>query len=218
MAMPELDRLDFTLPDFTRLAWVSDHARDVWQPRLGRIGTAWLEIEWRAVLAGARRCALTMVTPEDFMNRGAEWAGEGLNALPVEMAGISGQPYSATGVPFRAGEPFVFRFVIGVPADVALFKKAWDAADQELIGDLLGYPGCCREFFRRTWVDDALVDTTWPMAVGTVEAARGAAPSDITTIDVEGPPQSSGAGWVPAPFPIFRVASTAKRRSSSPIA
>ena len=188
--MPEravdLDRLDFVLPDFTRLAWVSDRAQATWQPRLARITTAWFEIEWRAVLAGVRRCALTMCTPEEFLDRGAVWAGEGLNALPVEMAGQSTQPYSATPAALRPGEPFVFRFVVGAPADVAMFKKAWDAADQELIGDLLGYPPCCREFFRRTWVDDALVDTTWPMAVATTASTR-----DGTTIEVEGPPQSN---------------------------
>ena len=73
----DIQRLDFTLPDFTRLAWVSDHAKEVWQPRLSRITTAWLEIEWRAVLAGVRRCALTMVSPEEFMDQGAVWAGKG---------------------------------------------------------------------------------------------------------------------------------------------
>lgn len=181
-----MDRFDFTLPDFTRLAWVSDRAQEVWQPRLARITTAWMEIEWRAVLAGVRRCALTMVSPEEFMTRGADWAGEGLNALPVEMAGVSGQPYSATGVPYRPGEPFVFRFVIGRPADVVEFKQAWDDADQEVIGNLLGYPSCCREFFRRVWVDDAMVDTTWPMAVATAGATNGTA-----TLDVEGPPESN---------------------------
>src|SRR5262245_23530154 len=155
-----MDRLDFTLPDFTRVAWVSDRARDVWQPRLGRISRAWAEIEWRAVLAGVRRWALAMVGPEEVLAQGGGWAGGGLNALPVEMAGVSGQPYSATGVPYTPGAPFAFRFVVGRPTDVVAFKSAWDDADQERIGNLLGYPSCCREFFRTVWVDDAMVDTT----------------------------------------------------------
>ena len=77
--MPErevdLDRLDFVLPDFTRLAWVSDHAQETWQPRVARITAAWLDIEWRAVLAGVRRCALTMCTPEEFLDKGATVGG-----------------------------------------------------------------------------------------------------------------------------------------------
>ncbi|HWC39179.1 MAG TPA: class I SAM-dependent methyltransferase [Acidimicrobiales bacterium] len=185
-ASAEMERLDFRLPDFTRLAWVTDQAERVWRPRLERIATAWAETEWRAVLAGVRSCAVTMASPEDFLTMGAAWAEEGLNALPVEMTGVSGQPYSATGVPAQAGQPFVFRFVVGRPADVAAFKKAWDDGDQEVIGDFLGYPPCCREFFRRVWVDDAMVDTTWPMAVSTAGAEAG-----TTTIETTGPPEAN---------------------------
>ncbi|TMM18441.1 MAG: class I SAM-dependent methyltransferase [Actinobacteria bacterium] len=181
-----MERLDFTLPDFTRLAWVTDQAERVWRPRLEDIATAWAETEWRAVLTGVRSCAVTMASPEEFLTMGAAWAEEGLNALPVEMMGVSGQPYSATGVPAEAGQPFVFRFVVGRPAEVAAFKKAWDDGDQEAIGDFLGYPPCCREFFRRVWVDDGMVDTTWPMAVATAGAAPG-----TTTIDVTGPPEAN---------------------------
>ena len=78
--MPEpevdLDRLDFVLPDFTRLAWVSDHAREAWQPRRGRITAAWLDIEWRAVVAGVRALrARRSCSPEEFLDKGPEWAG-----------------------------------------------------------------------------------------------------------------------------------------------
>ena len=178
-----MQRLDFTLPDFTRFMWVSDQARDVWHPRLERVTNAWLEIEWRAVLAGVRSCAVTMASPEDFLAQAPRWAEEGLSALPVEMVGLTGQPYSATSTTAQPGEPFLFRLVIGRPSDLADFKRAWDVADQEAIGDLLGYPRCCREFFRRVWVDDSMVDTTWPMATAT------AAPSDAegTLVEVDGP-------------------------------
>ena len=35
------DRLSYVLPDFTRVSWVSDPARHVWEPRIQRIGAAW---------------------------------------------------------------------------------------------------------------------------------------------------------------------------------
>ena len=35
-----MQRLAFSLPEFTRLAWVSDQAREVWEPRLARLGAA----------------------------------------------------------------------------------------------------------------------------------------------------------------------------------
>lgn len=179
------DRLDFALHDFTRLAWVSDGAREVWEPRISAILKAWSQIEWRAVLAGVRTCAVTMASPEEYLERGQEWAQAGLGSLPVEMTGASGQPYSATSTPLEAGRPFQFRFVLGRPEDLVGFKEAWDAGDQEAIGTLLGYPACCREFFRHVWVDEAMVDTTWPMAAATGE------PGDDGTVDVHGPPQSN---------------------------
>jgi SAM-dependent methyltransferase len=162
-----MQRLDFVLPDFTRVAWVSDRARAVWEPRLTRIITAWSEIEWRSVLEGVRSCAVTSATPEQFLKVGAVWAENGLNALPVEMLALSGQPYDATGRRPEYGQPFVFRLVVGRPRDVAEFKAAWDAGDDEQIGTHLGFPDCCRSFFRDVWVRDSMVDTTWPMATAT---------------------------------------------------
>src|SRR5215813_11210230 len=58
----ELDRLPHVLPDFTRVSWVSDRAHGVWEPRIARVGAAWNQIEWRSVVSGVRRCALTSVS------------------------------------------------------------------------------------------------------------------------------------------------------------
>ena len=181
-----MDRLDFTLPDFTRIAWVGDRAREVWAPRLGRIGTAWADVEWRSVRAGIRSCAVTMASPEEFLAQAPRWAEAGLGSLPVEMVGVSSQPYSATSVGVEPGRPFQFRFVVGQPETLATFKRAWDDADQAAIGGLLGYPPCCREFFRRVWVDEAMVDTTWPMAAATTSPT-----GDATVVEVDGPPQAN---------------------------
>ena len=70
------DRLSYVLPDFTRVSWVSDAARGVWEPRIQRIGQAWSEIEWRSVIAGIRRCALTSVSADRLVARSTEWAGQ----------------------------------------------------------------------------------------------------------------------------------------------
>lgn len=181
-----MERLPFTLPDFTRLLWVSDTARDVWAPRLGRITKAWLDLEWRVVAAGVRRCGVTVASPESFLELGATWAESGLTSLPVEIQGAGGSNYASTSVPVEAGKPFVFRFVVGRPTDVLAFKRAWDAGDQAAVGGLLGYPPCCHQFFRRVWVEQGLVDTTWPMAVGTASPVNGA-----REVGVTGPPEAN---------------------------
>ena len=179
------DRLDFVLPDFTRLAWVSDPAREVWEPRLQRIIEAWMQIEWLSSAAGVRACGIVMATPEQFLKQAPIWAEHALSPMPLQMLGISRQSYSATTVAVVPGEPFAFRFVLGSPSDVASFKRAWDAADQREIGQLLGYPSCCRDFFRNVWVEQNMVDTTWPMACNTVAAVAGT-PS---ILELSGPPE-----------------------------
>jgi hypothetical protein len=181
-----MERLDFVLPDFTRLSWVSDAARDVWEPRLGRITKAWLEIEWLAVLSDVRRCGVTMASAEELIARSGEWVKRGLSALPLEIQGASGHSYSSSGRKAVLGEPFVFRIVLGRPPDLAEFASAWDAGDNRGIGRLLGYPPCCVDFFQAVWADQKLVDTTWPMALATMSLPKGA-----NAIEVTGPPEAN---------------------------
>jgi 2-polyprenyl-3-methyl-5-hydroxy-6-metoxy-1,4-benzoquinol methylase len=157
------DRLPHVLPDFTRLSWVNDRARSVWEPRIARIGSAWAEIEWRSVASGIRRCALTSVPSDRLVLRSTEWAASGLSMMPVAMSGTS-PGYASTSVAPRVGEPFEYRVAVGALADVAALKHAIDAGDDGTMGRLLGFPDCCIAFFRRTWVDEGCVDTTWAMA------------------------------------------------------
>src|SRR4029453_10011851 len=156
------DRLAHVLPDFTRLSWVNDRARSVWEPRITRIGSAWAEIEWRSVECGIRRCALTSVASDQLVLRSMEWAARGLSMMPVAMSGSS-PGYASTSVAPRVGEPFEYRVAVGALADVAQLKHAIDAGDDGTMGRLLGFPDCCIAFFRRTWVDEGWVDTTWAM-------------------------------------------------------
>lgn len=155
-----------SLPDFIRVSWVSDGARSVWEPRLARIRAAWLEIEWLSVLHGVRRCAVTKANPQAFVRRAGEWAARGLNGLPFSIEDLGEYSYQNTGRPPRVGSPFAFRIVIATPANVSSFKRAFVERQDDEIGQLLGYPTCCRDFFRAAWVSSNVRDTTWPMAAG----------------------------------------------------
>jgi hypothetical protein len=181
-----MDRLDFSLPEFTRMSWVSDRARDVWEPRLRRITKAWLDIEWLSVAAGLRACSLTLASPEGLLAEAGRWAMHGLGALPVEILGTSDESDPNAGLPAHPGGALVFRLAIGTPRNAVDFKNAWDASDQETIGRLLGYPRCCHEFFRDVWVEQGLVDTTWPMAVASAGGSNGS-----TRIDIRGPRETN---------------------------
>ncbi|HEY9420080.1 MAG TPA: hypothetical protein VIW92_01575 [Thermoanaerobaculia bacterium] len=168
-----MERLGFLLPDFTRLAWVNDAARSVWEPRFRRITRAWWEIEWRSVAAGLRPCAVVVASPDDLLGWPAVWLRQGLCFLPLE---IQGAPEGS----------LVFRLVLGLPRDLAAFEEASRTQDHAEVGRLLGHPACCYESFRRVWIEDGLVDATWAMAVASSAPEPGAA-----AIEVAGPPPAN---------------------------
>lgn len=159
-----MTRLDFRLPEFTRYAWVSDRAREVWGPRITRIQAAWSEIEWRSVAAGVRPCAHRIVEPAALEALTARMAGAGLAVACFGEVGWSASPYTSASAPAVPGQPVALRVAIGSPEANAAFCAAWAAGDQARIGESLGYPACCQRFFQRVWVDERCMDTTWAMA------------------------------------------------------
>jgi hypothetical protein len=172
-----MERLDFELPEFTRLCWASDAARDVWEPRFRRITQCWLELEWRSISAGVRSCGVTIVSAVDLIARAGDWARLGLSGMPLEIVGDETQ---------RAGESLLYRVVVGAPADVGAFRQAWDAGADDDMGRLLGYPACCVEFSRHVWEEEALTDTTWPMAQRTAASETG-----TQCLELESPPETN---------------------------
>jgi hypothetical protein len=111
------ERLTYVLPDFTRISWVGDRARATWEPRIQRIGQVWFEIEWRSIVAGIRRCALTSVLADQLVARSTGWAADGLSTMPVAMSGVA-SGYSSTSVSPRTGEPFEYRVAM-VPSSTS---------------------------------------------------------------------------------------------------
>ena len=163
-ACPFQDRLDFILPPFTRVSWVSDAARDVWGPRLERVRAVGREMAWRSVADGVRPCAILMAPAEQVQHPAlAPWHSVGLAAALLGTKPAKGAA----------------RVAVGRQADLDVLMRALESGDDRLIGQLLGQPECCRELHRRVWVDDGLDDATWPMAVasGGIRAATGSCKS-----------------------------------------
>lgn len=171
------------LPEFVRLSWVSDGAREKWKERFEKASRAWYAIERRAVAAGLRRCALASVSPEEFPDYALDCAMEGLSVLPVGRSGPLEGGFSNRAVPVRSGGRYSFRVVVGTIADVREFADAWKNRDDLAIGALLGYPECCNRFFRRQWHDRGRFDTTWPMV--------GGDDNGTTEIAMEGVPETN---------------------------
>lgn len=194
-----LDLLDFHLPDFTRVSWVSDAARETWEPRVRRILNVWAEIEWRAVEAGVRRAGIATVMPDRLPDWSRTLVRAGLSLLPSTAQGMS-SGYSNVERKPTWGSPFCYRVLIARHGDLVDFQDAWDTADQHRIGEMLGYPSCCRDFFQELWVEHGMRDTTWAMAHRSLESGAACeiqVPKASRALEVSGPATSNILGrWL----------------------
>ena len=179
-----MKRLDTILPEWTRTMWASERAKEIWQPRIDHINAAWSRIERWSVIDGARGSCLTFAEPKDLAEL-VRWASEhGVLALPMTQVG-SLEQYSATPQPVTAGQGWQYRIVLCRPEFRDAWYQAWhdDTTNDETIGELLGFPECCRRFFREIWVEQKFLDTTWPMAVNTAHRRT----DDVHELEVQGP-------------------------------
>ncbi len=162
-----IKRLDYRPEEFTRHSWTNDEAKSVWEPRIRKVCDCLAELEWRLILEGVRACALTSVAPNELESFAATLATHGLTIASLEKVAMQ-ETYANSFKRPQEGEPFHYWCAIGKVSDVQLFESAYSSHDDETIGRLLGYPSCCIDFFNRVWVDEAFIDTTWPMAQNTV--------------------------------------------------
>ncbi len=155
-----MNRLNFSLPEFTRIVWASDKAKKLWQPRIDAINTAWFRIERASVIGKMRLGGLQNVAPENLIDfqKFCQDADIGYSILSQE--GSSGT-YSNAAHPVRPGRPWVFRVYFGFSPKE--FYEYWQASDEKMIGHFLGYPSCCTEFFSHYWKDEGWRDLTYPM-------------------------------------------------------
>jgi hypothetical protein len=120
----------------TRVAWVSDEACSVWEPRIARIAAAWGEVEIESVRSGMRRGALTMVSPVRYFE-----LMQTLRPLTVEVLA----PFVAsTSKAWTAGQLMSLRVAIGSTDDARALRTA---GDSQTAAALLGYPECCAASF-----------------------------------------------------------------------
>lgn len=160
----DIARLDFVLPMFLRVAWVDDGTREIWEPRFARIANRWREIEWRTIVDGVRRCALLWLSHDELVALAPILDQHGICALPLTS--------SLRALPEERRNVLVYRVVIGKRRELAGFRRAWIHGNDDVIGECLGYPECCRAFFRRVVVEASWLDPTWPRAVSASQSGE----------------------------------------------
>src|SRR5258708_34764771 len=143
-----LKRLNFRMPDFTRVSWASDHARAAWEPRIERIAACWRDLELLSVATGQRRCAQTIIAARQLEELVSKMAARKLEVAIADSLGEFRSTYATLITAENASDtPINYRVVIGSQADIELYQVAWKDSDQRVLGELLGYPACCTEFF-----------------------------------------------------------------------
>lgn len=150
--------------------------REYWQPLIQIAGAQWNEIERLAVVEGIRPAAYQPVKPEDMLNMSVWATSRGLVSIPIAVIN-SATTYSAAGTAtVDPAKPIEYRCVITRPENVATLQRIPNIANNDAaLGEFLGYPSCCRDFFMQTWANNQ-VDTTWDQfatsnsAFGSVEA------------------------------------------------
>ena len=164
--------------EFTRWIWNSARAREVWEPRIREINRVWGVVEILSVASGARNAALLFPTVEELPLATRRAAEQGLLLLPIVLEGNSPTAYSSSAQEYKPGNPGRYRAVLVRPECAGAALDAWGKNDERSIGQLLGYPQCCSEFFQKVWVEGQRVDTTLAMA-------------ETTGGDTAGPPESN---------------------------
>lgn len=181
-----MKRLNFVLPDWTRVIWASAEARDVWQPRIQRISNAFLDIEKKSVFTGHRKSNLTFLRKEDLPKEKAQIPMYYEKVSPylkveskskAEMVLLEetylGNSYSnSSHGNFLPQQKNAYRVAFTQPQYVNDWLEAWKNNDNVAIGQLLDYPPCCIDFFEKYWVKEQYIDTTYPMSLNGTEGPK----------------------------------------------
>lgn len=160
---------DMKMGPFCRTQWVSPKAKHVWEPRVAKAASAYYRLELETVKAGIRKCTTRHVSPDRLDSQLKEFAKEGLVWLPrVRVGAYSGFANAHPAV--IDGKPWNWYGPVAASIEHALaFVEAEERGDHDTIGQLLGFPPCCRKLFSTVWMA-GYVDPVWQSACETKTA------------------------------------------------
>jgi hypothetical protein len=165
---------------FTQISWRSKSIAKEWEPIKASIYGAVHYAEYEGVKQGYRKCDVYDFRPNSIMSRLKKVGADGLVFIPIliskDHGGYSHQHYNVDK--FEDGT-FIYGVVAKDPDDAILFhdSEVLDRTQQikhnlpqrshDNLGQLLGYPKCCRDFFSNTWLKDGCLDPMYETALNT---------------------------------------------------
>ena len=153
----ELDRLNFQIPEFLRIIWASEQAREYWEPKIRSIASSWPAVERLTLIQGMRPGVLQNIRPEE-LPQVQNWALA--SNVPMVVIGLDGvtETYGNAAIQYEPGKEFTYRVYFGLEPE--RFLDAWKSGDDLSIGRMLGFPDCCIKSFILHWQKEGWRDLT----------------------------------------------------------
>jgi len=174
--MERYDPLPF---EWVRMIWTTQMVKDRWAPVISHLSDCRTEVERESVYRGVRPSYLAYASGETLRWHETQAKKFGKTLVRLGEYELSGQSYasSASKPATPTSKNAQTRFAVTSPRLVEDWEAAYlfptengmsPSEANGKIGELLGYPTCCREFFNKVWVRNSFLDTTWAQAVNTI--------------------------------------------------
>lgn len=159
---------------FTRVIYNSPKAQEIWEPKIKRASSIHNEAEFEMVRMGYRRAATLHISPYDYEKSIEKIIRNGLAWLPIQRT-KNYNGFSHKHFPTDPEDPdsSVYGVLAKTIEDAEMFRNAsrGQATDHNIIGELLGFPQCCRDFFDTVWMA-GYIDPIWQAAEKTEGAEK----------------------------------------------
>lgn len=167
------------MPDHTRVIWASGEPREFWMPRIQQASQDWLKIEQLTLLEGLRDSILIFLQKDQVAEKKKWCAQNGFELVLLEAVpqNNSYSSYGSNGTVTK--ENHSYRAAITKKEYVGDWYDAWRGSDNKKIGQLLGYPECCQNFFEKYWVQEQWRDLTYPAYKNSPNGASGPIEANI---------------------------------------
>jgi len=177
----------FVMPPFWNMLWRSTKIKQEWEPLLSKIRQANYFAEYESVKRGYRDCDVYHVYPYNFDTDLQKIIDDELFYQPI----LRSQKYDGGGhIHYMAKDLGPNTFVYGVVSNskegAEKFKEYSIPGniDHKIVGQLLGYPDCCIDWFTEEWLTQKKADPMFETAMNT-----SGCEVDGDTVTVSGPPE-----------------------------
>jgi len=170
---------------FTQLSWKGLKNKRRWQPIREKLNYAGFFAEYEMVRRGHRQCDIYQLDADQFDWQLKKVMDDSLVIQPIlrsrKYSGFGHRHYCTDVID---SDTFIFSVVARSLEDAQTFREAnLGDIDHRLIGEMLGYPDCCIDWFLEAWLKDGCIDPLFEAAANTEGSER-----DGNTVTVTGHP------------------------------